>query len=169
MKHVTIFLGVLGLLASSRFIPHPPNFTSLLALAFYIPIFFGVRYLPVLILCFAITDLFIGYHALTHWTWGSIFIIGLYSTYFKKLRLNIFSRVGAALSGSLLFFIITNFGVWTSGLYGLNFNGLITCYIMAIPFFTNTLMSTLVFSLLIEGIFKIASAKFKDLSYSFDK
>tara|TARA_B110001452_G_scaffold249392_1_gene236892 strand:+ start:259 stop:768 length:510 start_codon:yes stop_codon:yes gene_type:complete len=169
VKHVTIFLGVLGLLASSRFIPHPPNFTSLLALAFYIPIFFGVRYLPVLILCFAITDLFIGYHALTHWTWGSIFIIGLYSTYFKKLRLNIFSRVGAALSGSLLFFIITNFGVWTSGLYGLNFNGLITCYIMAIPFFTNTLMSTLVFSLLIEGIFKIASAKFKDLSYSFDK
>lgn len=169
MKHVTIFLGILGLLASSRFIPHPPNFTSLLALAFYIPIFFGVRYLPVLILCFAITDLFIGYHALTHWTWGSIFIIGLYSTYFKKLRLNIFSRVGAALSGSLLFFIITNFGVWTSGLYGLNFNGLITCYIMAIPFFTNTLMSTLVFSLLIEGIFKIASAKFKDLSYSFDK
>ena len=125
--------------------------------------------MPVLILCFAITDLFIGYHALTHWTWGSIFIIGLYSTYFKKLRLNIFSRVGAALSGSLLFFIITNFGVWTSGLYGLNFNGLITCYIMAIPFFTNTLMSTLVFSLLIEGIFKIASAKFKDLSYSFDK
>ena len=93
MKQVTIFLGILGLLASSRFIPHPPNFTSLLALTFYIPLFFGIRYLPILIICFAITDFVIGYHVLTHWTWGSIFIIGLYSTYFKTLRLNIFSRL----------------------------------------------------------------------------
>lgn len=165
MKHVTIFLGILGLLASSRFIPHPPNFTSLLALTFYIPIFFGIRYLPVLILCFAITDLIIGYHALTHWTWGSVFIIGLYSTYFKKFRLNIFSRVGGALLGSFLFFIITNFGVWTSGLYGLNFDGLTTCYAMAIPFFTYTLISTLIFSILIESVIKLINLKFKNFSY----
>ena len=169
MKQVAIFLGILGLLASSRFIPHPPNFTSLLALTFYIPLFFGIRYLPVLILCFAITDFVSGYHVLTHWTWGSVFIIGLYATYFKDIKLNIFSRVGGALSGALLFFIITNFGVWTSGLYGLNFNGLVACYIMAIPFFTNTLISTLVFSLLIEGIIKVASNKFKNLSYVLNK
>ena len=158
MKQVTIFLGILGLLASSRFIPHPPNFTSLLALTFYIPLFFGIRYLPILIICFAITDFVIGYHVLTHWTWGSIFIIGLYSTYFKTLRLNIFSRVGGALSGALLFFIITNFGVWTSGLYGLNFNGLVACYIMAIPFFTNTFLSTLIFSYPVLYIYKYLPA-----------
>ena len=41
----------------SRLIPHPPKFTSLLALSFYIPVFIGLRYLPVLILSSAITDL----------------------------------------------------------------------------------------------------------------
>lgn len=150
MKQVAIFLGILGLLASSRFIPHPPNFTSLLALTFYIPLFFGIRYLPVLILCFAITDFVIGYHVLTHWTWGSVFIIGLYATYFKDIKLNIFSRVGGALSGALLFFIITNFGVWSMGSYGYTVEGLLACYTLAIPFFGNTLAGTIIFSAIIE-------------------
>ena len=68
----------------SRFIPHPPNFTSMLALSFYVPALLGLRYLPALLISFVITDLFIGYHFGTHWTWGSVLIIGLMSKYFVK-------------------------------------------------------------------------------------
>ena len=52
-----------------------------------------------------------------------------------------------SLFGSLIFFIITNFGVWALGsLYEKNLKGLIECYILAIPFFGNTFLSTLVFA-----------------------
>ena len=62
MRHVSICLGIFLALAISRFVPHPPNFTSLLALSFYVPALLGRKYIPVVIVSFAITDLVIGYH-----------------------------------------------------------------------------------------------------------
>ena len=87
MKQIYICIGIFTALSMSRFIPHPPNFTSLLALSFYVPTFLGIRYLPVLLLSFVFTDLIIGYHFGTHWTWGSVLLIGLISKYFKKISL----------------------------------------------------------------------------------
>ena len=146
-KNLFICLGIFISLAASRFIPHPPNFTSLLALRFYVPVILGIRYLPVLLISFVITDLVIGYHSGTHWTWGSVFFIGLISSIFTK---NIKLRMCGALLGACIFFVITNFGVWTSGMYGYSLEGIVTCYILAIPFFSYTLISTLIFSILIE-------------------
>ena len=62
------------------------------------------------------------------------------------------SRLLGALLGALLFFVITNFGVWSLGSYGYNLEGLILCYTLAIPFFGNTLISTLIFAAIIEII-----------------
>ena len=155
-KSIVISLGIFLSLAASRFIPHPPNFTSLIALSFYIPALLGLKYLPVLLISFAITDLVIGYHTGTHWTWGSVLVIGLISQYFCK---NINLRLAGALSGSVIFFIVTNFGVWTSGMYGLSFEGLAVTYIMAIPFFYNTLLSTAIYSVLIEFLYKFTKNK----------
>ena len=59
----------------SRLLPHPPNFTSLIALSFYVPAILGIRFIPYLIISFVITDLIIGYHNTTHWTWGSVFCL----------------------------------------------------------------------------------------------
>jgi len=151
MKYFLTSIGIFSALALSRFIPHPPNFTSLIALSFYIPVFFGLRFMPALLISFAITDLIIGYHSGTHWTWGSVLVIGLISQYFTK---NLTWRLSGALLGSCIFFIVTNFGVWSSGMYGYTIEGLYLCFILAIPFFTNTIASTLIFSLLIEIICK---------------
>ena len=54
MKYFTVGLGIFLALAISRFVPHPPNFTSLLALSFYVPALLGIRYLPILIFSFLI-------------------------------------------------------------------------------------------------------------------
>ena len=129
---MVISVGIFLSLAASRFIPHPPNFTSLLALSFYVPVFLGLRFLPVLLVSFVITDLVIGYHSGTHWTWGSVLVIGLMSKYFIK---NINLRLVGSLFGAFIFFLITNFGVWISGMYNLTINGLIECYTLATPFF----------------------------------
>ena len=142
---ICIFLA----LAVSRFIPHPPNFTSLMALSFYIPALLGIRYLPVLILSFLITDLFIGFHGVTLFTWGSVILIGLSAKFFLKSKL---TRIMGALIGSIFFFVITNFGVWSLGSYGYTIEGLMACYVLALPFFGNTLVSTIIFSAIIEVI-----------------
>ena len=162
MKTLLISISIFSALAFSRFIPHPPNFTSLIALSFYVPVLLGLRFLPVLIISFAVTDLIIGYHSGTHWTWGSILLIGILSQYFTK---SLSWRLGGALLGAILFFLITNFGVWTTGMYGLSIEGLYLCFALAVPFFTYSVISTLLFSLIIESIKK----QYKNKSYILSK
>ena len=152
MNYFKVSLGIFVALAASRFIPHPPNFTSLLALSFYIPALIGIRYLPALIMSFVITDFVIGFHGTTLFTWGSVVVIGLGSKYFIS---SILTRISGALLGACLFFIITNFGVWSLGSYGYTAEGLLMCYVMAIPFFTYNLISTFIFSSVIESIYKL--------------
>jgi len=147
MQYLKISLGIFTALAASRFIPHPPNFTSLLALSFYIPAILGARFLPVLLLSFFITDLIIGFHSVTLFTWGSILLIGLMSKFFIA---NTKTRISGVLIGASLFFVITNFGVWSMGSYGYTLEGLIACYTLAIPFFGNTIAGTIIFSAVIE-------------------
>ena len=147
-------------LAASRFIPHPPNFTTLLALSFYIPALLGVRYLPALIISFAITDFYIGFHSTTFFTWGSVVFIGLISKYFLK---NIYSRVIGSLFGALIFFLVTNFGVWTLGSYGYNFQGFVLCFYLALPFFAYSIVSTLFFSTIIETVYYLWQKKLRQI------
>ena len=152
IEKISICLGIFLALAVSRFVPHPPNFTSLIALSFYVPAIFGRQYIPAVILSFAITDLVIGYHYGTFFTWGSVLLIGLISNYFGKTFIK---RLSGALVGAIIFFIVTNFGVWISGMYEYSLNGIISCYTAAIPFFAYSTLSTIFFSFLIEIFYKV--------------
>tara|TARA_B100001173_G_C15996493_1_gene551362 strand:- start:1313 stop:1804 length:492 start_codon:yes stop_codon:yes gene_type:complete len=160
-NYLKISLGIFLALAASRFVPHPPNFTSLLALSFYVPALLGFKFIPALVICFLLTDLFIGLHTTVIFTWGSVILIGIISKFFLK---NIYTRLFGALLGASTFFVITNFGVWVLGSYGYSLEGFILCYTLAIPFFTYSLISTLLFSFIIEVIYtqsKIILNKFQ--------
>ena len=109
-----------------------------------------------MILCFALTDIIIGYHTGTFFTWGSVFLIGLLSIYFGK---NLSIRISGVLLGALVFFVITNFGVWASGMYGYTLSGLINCFILAIPFFGYSLVSTLIYATIIEILLRFSFLK----------
>jgi len=163
MNYFKISFGIIAALTASRFIPHPPNFTSLLALSFYVPALLGARYIPVLLMGFVLTDLVIGFHGVTFFTWGSVILIGLGSKFFTK---NIFNRISGSMLGACLFFIITNFGVWTLGSYGYTFKGFVNCYTLAIPFFAYSLISTLIFSAIIETIYKLKFLKNRFISHN---
>ena len=152
MNLTKITLLTLFSIALTRFIPHPPNFTSLIAISFYIPLIFGTIYMPIVLFSFVITDIFIGFHNVLFFTWGSVVIIGLLSKYFASLGFKF--RILGALSGAILFFIVTNFGVWLSGSYGYTLTGLISCYTLAIPFLGYTVLSTITYSIIIEVIYK---------------
>ena len=163
MNYLKISICIFIALAASRFVPPPPNFTSLLALSFYVPALLGKKFIPSLMISFALTDIVIGFHTTTLFTWGSVFLIGFISSYFTK---TILKRLSGALIGAFVFFIVTNLGIWITGQYEYTINGLLTCFTLAIPFFAYSLISTFVFSTIIETIYRFSLVKKILKSYS---
>lgn len=157
IKYLKISSGIFLALAASRFLPHPPNFTSLIALSFYVPAILGRNFIPALIFSFILTDIFIGFHNTVFFTWGSVLLISFLPKFFVG---GYIKRILGTLAGVLMFYIITNFGVWiTLGFYEYTANGLLLCYTLALPFLGYSLISTILFSTLIETILKIFSKK----------
>ena len=155
MKTFGIILYTIIILAISRIIPHPPNFTPILAMAVTMPMLTSDRYIGLLIplLAMFVSDIFIGLHNTMIWVYMSFIAVTLTSYVFIK-QFKFVNVLTMSLLSSLLFFIVTNFGVWTSGYYGYTLSGLVACYVMAIPFFTNTVLSTLFYSTLITVLYR---------------
>ena len=140
----------------SRLIPHPPNFTSTIAIAFYLPALFGLKYIIVATTAFIVCDLIIGLHPLIFFTWLGLILVGLISQAFTKY----YFRVPGVMIGVLIFFFVSNFGVWLlSDMYSQDLKGLTQCYIMGLPFLQNSLIGSLLFSLIIESIVVFKSTK----------
>ena len=141
-------ISLILLLALSRLIPHPPNFTPIIAVAIMSSYFFRNIYLSlsVLLISMLLGDYFIGFYKNMFFVYLSLFLIT--SIFFKiNYKINYKSLFVFGFFGSIIFFVISNFGVWILGnLYEKNINGLINCYLLAIPFFKNTLLSTIFFS-----------------------
>lgn len=144
-KSQTIILSLVlfaaGLL---RLFPHPPNLTPVVAIAILSTIWFSDRRLrfgvPVAIMI--ATDLFIGFHNLAPLIYLSMIAAGLFGRLVKDDH-SIRNGILASVSGSLLFFVLSNLGVWAfGGLYPKTMAGVISCYAMAVPFFHNTVLAT---------------------------
>lgn len=156
MKSKLIPLLVFALLFFARLAPHPPNFSPMAAMAILGGYYFPKRWGVILPLATLLaSDLFLGFYgAEMFFVYGSFLLIIVLS---QKLTKNSLFRIGSlALSGSILFFLITNFGVWlTTNLYPKNIVGLILCYEAAIPFFRNTLLGDLTYTLAFFQIFNV--------------
>jgi len=152
IRLVVWIAGLTLLLGFSRIIPHPPNFTPILAVSIFVPLLTGnwKHALPLTLGAMFIGDLYWGLHSYMLWTYSSIALISLIALNFNLLT-NCFIA-------PILFFLITNFGVWTSGYYGYTLEGLIACYIAAIPFFHMTLLGTFVYTGLFYVIYKSAES-----------
>jgi len=94
-----------------------------------------------------ISDLFLGFYSISIFVYTSFIAITFIGTVINKINIsNIFLS-------SLLFFIITNLGVWILG-YPMTLEGLLTCFTLALPFFGYALTGDLFFSLLFKYGFK---------------
>lgn len=140
-----------------RLIPHPPNFAPIAAMALFGGVYLDKKYALIMpFLAMFISDIFLGFHSTMAFVYGSFLITGIIGLSLKshKTRLNV---IAATLISSLLFFLITNFGVWlVSGLYPKSLAGLIQSYFFAIPFFRNTLLGDLFYVGLFFGSYELA-------------
>ena len=145
--------------AAIRLVPHPPNFAPIAAMA----LFSGAQ-MPRRALSFAIpfaalilSDALLGgFYPGMNFVYASFALTVLigWAVARRKTPLTI---AGATVASSVLFFVLTNFGMWLfSGFYPLTAAGLAACYVAAIPFFQNTLAGDLLFAGLLFGGFAIA-------------
>lgn len=155
---LAIGLFILGII--SRLVLHIPNFTPVIALALFGGVYLRkgqAVLLPVLLM--AVTDVFLGLHGTMFFTWGSVALIAVLGLWVRENK-SFTAIAGSSLVSALFFFIVTNFGVWlVSGMYPHTFAGLTTCYVLAIPFFRNMLLSTVVYSLLFFGAYETIASR----------
>ena len=147
-------ISLILILAFARLIPHPWNFTPVIAVAILSGYFFKNIYLSfsILLISMLIADVFLGFYENMIFVYISLLLIAF--VFFKiSKKINFKNLFIYSFAGSLIFFVISNFGVWILGSPGVdnlpydkNLNGLIECYFFAIPFFGNTFFSTLIFS-----------------------
>ena len=141
-------VNLIVVLILARLLPHPPNFTPIIAIAIMSSYFFRNIYLSLatLLIAMFLSDIFIGFYEHIFFVYIALFLITL--TFFKiSKKINLKNLFIFSFFGSLVFYLISNFGVWFIGeMYEKNLSGLVYCYFLAIPFFKNTLLSTIIFS-----------------------
>ena len=144
--------------AAMRLLPHPPNFSPIAAMA----LFSGTQ-MPRRALAFVapfaallLSDLALGgFYAGMNFVYLS-FALTVLIGWAMASRKSPLVIGGAAVASSVLFFILTNFGMWLfSGMYPLTQAGLVACYVAAVPFFQNTLAGDLLFTLALFGGFAL--------------
>ncbi len=152
-------LAALMILAAAltRLLPHPVNVAPIAAMALAGGVYLDKRYsLVIPIVALLISDLFLGFYLILFFVYGSVVLIGLAGLWLRdhKKPLPVF---GATIFSSVLFFLVTNFGVWIVGpeMYPKTWTGLLECYTAGIPFFRNTLFGDLFYVAILFGIFEL--------------
>lgn len=147
-KHIEKITPIIIILlaVSARLLPHPYNFTPLAATALFGATYLDKKYAFILpIAAMLISDYFIGFHSTMIYVYGA-FILTAFIGLWLRSHKNVRNVIGATLASSILFFLVTNFGVWARGAYARDISGLWQSYIMGIPFFRNTVAGDLFYT-----------------------
>lgn len=151
-----IILGLIFLALLTRFLPHPPNFNAINAIALFSASVLGGRRvaLATVFLAMLLSDFVLGVHSQMVFVYASLALTAVLGS----SRLPVYFTAPAS---SLLFFVVVNFGVWLwDGLYPQTAAGLAMCYIAALPFYANQLFGDLFYSAALFGVFHGATSLF---------
>ena len=145
-KKIISNLAIILLAVVVRLIPHAPNFAPIGGLALFSGSHFKKKIaLTIPLAAMFISDIFLGFHKTIPYVYLSFIIIALIGSLINKDKWQ--TLLKASLVSSVIFFLITNFGVWATGtMYQKNLGGLLQSYVMGLPFFRNTILSDLFYS-----------------------
>ncbi len=154
-----MILAVIILAGASRLIKHPYNFTPIMAMAIFAGCYLRERWGVILPLAaMLISDYFIGFYEwqvmiMVYLSIALSFIIGRLLA--KNLRW--YNVIFSSLISSVIFFLITNFSVWVFfNWYPHSWQGLVNCFVLALPFFRNSLVGDLFYTGLIFSAYNLA-------------
>ncbi len=191
MKKLNLQTGVLSIIillaAFTRIMPHPPNFSPMAAIglfgaahfakkwqAFFIPLI-GIWISDLVINNYVYSSSssnFVWFYSGFYWQYMSYILIIFAGLFIFNRGISLTKTFGGMMSSSGIFFLVSNFGVWTGGtMYPKNFGGLINCYAAGVPFIHNTIISDVLFTTVLFGTYYLLqveyfSLKIKPLKYS---
>ena len=153
---IAIIFVLIGV--SLRLLPHPPNFAPILAIALFGGVYLSRKIALILpIVAMVISDIFIGYYefSLMFSVYGSFLLCVILGFWLKRHK-KWYTIGGSAIISAILFFLITNFAVWVfTPWYAKTLSGILQCYLMALPFFKNTLLGNLFYVSCFFGAYEI--------------
>lgn len=154
-RAIALILILMGVVC--RVMPHPDNFTPTLAIA----LFGGVALPPSLalwvpLLLMMTSDLILGLHPLFWLVWSCFFLVSLAGSRIRE-RAGLVSIGLTTLTASILFFVLTNLGVFLfENMYPKTGAGLMECFTMALPFFRNSVLGDIFYTFILFGLFAFA-------------
>jgi hypothetical protein len=173
-KNLLLIVLFIAIIFFGRILPHPYNFTPLIAVTLLSSYSLSNKFLAIMIplVGFWISDLFMNnyiyagyftdftvFNSGMIWTYGAIVLVALMGSSFLN-KISTGKVVLASLSGSTIFYLISNFGVWAfSPMYAKTLTGLVQCYSLALPFYGTSLMGDLVYSALLFGAYQLVFSK----------
>ena len=157
---LAISLIVFGILL--RFIPHVPNFTPVAAIAIFAGVYLNKKQAFIVpFLLMVLSDIFLGMHNVVLFTWGSFILVtclGILAKNHKTFKV----IASTSVVSSVLFYLITNFGVWVMGWYPQTAKGLLDCYILGLPFLRTFMVATLVYTIVFFGAYELIARRVRD-------
>lgn len=170
MKNIVAPFFVIFIAVLLRLFPHMPNFAPVSAMALFGGVYLRKKYsIGIIFLIMFLSDYLLLYvhpfssqmvtlshvyplsaliHATTPYVYGS-FLLNIGIGMWLKKNLSVENAVLACLTSSFIFFLITNFGVWATGVYSRDIAGLWESYIMGLPFLRPTVFGDIFYT----GIF----------------
>lgn len=160
-NRVLALVAVVLIAAVVRLLPLPPNFSPIAALALFSGFAFRDRVsafaFPLVVLL--MTDAILGFHDLMWATYLGFAIIVALGGLLRNSQ-SVARKAAGAISGTLIFFVLSNFGVWLqTGMYEKSWAGLVACYIAALPFLDNALAGDLIFTTALFGGWALVERK----------
>jgi len=173
-KNLLLIVLFVAIIFLGRILPHPYNFTPLIAVTLLSSYSISNKFLAIIIpvVGFWLSDLFMNNHIYAGyfadftvfnsgmiWTYGAIVLVALMGSSFLN-KITTGKVVLASLSGSTIFYLISNFGVWAfSPMYAKTLAGVVQCYSLALPFYGTSLMGDLVYCALLFGAYQLVFFK----------
>jgi hypothetical protein len=137
------------IVCATRWMPHPPNFAPVGAVALFGSAYFADRRAALLVPLagMLLSDLVLGFHSTIIYVYGAFALISLWGFAFLRGKATPVRTLAAAVGSTVIFFVVSNFGVWAMGnYYSQTAVGLLECYVAAIPFLGNTFLGDLFYS-----------------------
>jgi hypothetical protein len=157
-----LIVTMIAAAAASRLIPHPPNMTSIAAMALFGGATLSDKRLAFLVPLAALfaSDLVLGFHNQMIAVYGSFALVVCLGLWLQQRKSTI-TIAGAAITSSLLFFVVVDFAIWVMGdMYPRSFAGLVACYTAALPFLRNQIAGDLLYAAVLFGGFALLEKRF---------
>jgi hypothetical protein len=148
-----LWVGMVVLGACARLVPHPWNFTPMIAIGLFAGSHARKASTGVLatLLALVLSDAVLGFYSGFWYVYAAALMPVLFGRLIRN-RSGAGAIAGAALASSLSFFLITNFMVWaTGGLYPHTIAGISACYLAGIPFYQNQVLGDAFYTVAIFG------------------